>query len=93
MQNVTNMDDMFSHCEKLTELNFLSFNISNVSSMIHMLSDWDDLQSLKTGKKFKFIEISYYLTGIDRTSMVNSSPLITFRPMLSIPTQEFYNNF
>lgn len=43
---VTDMSEMFSHCEKLTKLDLSSFNTSNVTNMSSMFVDCGNLTSL-----------------------------------------------
>ena len=40
-ENVTDMSDMFYHCESLTSLDLSGFNTENVTDMSHMFGNTD----------------------------------------------------
>ena len=64
--NVTNMDYMFEDCCSLISLDLRQFDTSNMTNMYcmeRMFGHCDDLTTLFTGSKFKFVGSVYGLSG------------------------------
>ena len=75
--NVTNMDDMFSGCQKLTSLDLSSFNTANVTSMVYMFNSCSSLTSLDLSS-FNTANVIFMYNMFNNCSSLTSLDLSSF---------------